>query len=396
MIDFLSDQTRRDPFPEYDRIRANSPVVYDPRSDAWMVFDYAGVKRVLTDSASFSSSVTPAPLISKWLIFSDAPRHAKLRALIARAFTPVVIANLEPRVCELTQELLAPALERGAMDIATEFSTPLPMLVIAEMLGVPGGDWQRFREWAETILKLSYVTGGDTETMKTIGEEFRAVTAEMRAYLSAVLEERRSMPRDDLLTKLLLAEMEGERLTHDEILGFFQLLLIAGTETTTNLLNNAMLCLIEHPEELQRLRSDPGLLVSAIEEILRYRSPVQWMFRITTREIELDRRLIPPGKLILPMIGSANRDPRQFSEPRRFHIGREPNPHLAFGYGAHFCLGAPLSRLEARVALCYLLRAMKNIRLRTDEPWQPRTALHVYGPATLPIVFEPAEVAATA
>jgi len=394
MLDFFSDATRRDPFPAYDQIRRRSPVLHDPRSDTWMVFDYAGVKRVLTDHAAFSSSVTPAPLISKWLIFSDAPRHTKLRRLISKAFTPGMIAALEPRIQELSQELLDQVIERGAMDLAADFSIPLPMMVIAEMLGIAPRNWPRFREWGDVILKLSYTIGGSPEAMAVVAQGFRTVTAEMTAYLKDVMEQRRRIPGDDLLSVLAEAEVDGERLTEEEILGFFQLLLVAGTETTANLLNNAVLCLIENPDEMEKLETSPHLLGSAIEEVLRYRSPVQWVFRATKQEIELNGHTIPAGELVLPMIGSANRDLRQFPEAGRFNIAREPNPHLAFGHGVHFCLGAPLSRLEARVALSDLLNRVKELRLRSTEPWEPRQALQLHGPARLPICFKPGKTAA--
>jgi cytochrome P450 len=193
---------------------------------------------------------------------------------------------------------------------------------------------------------------------------------------------------------LVHAEVDGEHLTEPEILGFFQLLLIAGSETTTNLLNNAILCLIENPDQLARLRSMPDLLPSTIEEVLRYRSPVQWMFRATRREVEIHGQTIPAGKLVLPIIGAANRDPRQFPDAGRFDTARDPNPHIAFGHGIHFCLGAALSRLEARIALPDLLERLKGLELAIREPWEPRKALHVHGPARLPIRFEPGRRAA--
>jgi len=219
--------------------------------------------------------------------------------------------------------------------------------------------------------------------------EHAAVKEEMRAYLSDLIEARRKAPRDDLLTRLVEAEVDGERLTEEELLGFFQLLLSAGTETTTNLINNAILCLVENPDQLARLRAAPDLLPSAIEEVLRYRSPGQVMYRETKRDVEMHGQVIPAGRFVLAVIGSANRDPQQFRDPDRFDIGRDPNPHIAFGHGIHFCLGAALSRLEARVALSDLLERVKGFELASDEPWEPRKALHVHGPIRLPIRFEP-------
>jgi cytochrome P450 len=217
--------------------------------------------------------------------------------------------------------------------------------------------------------------------------DFIATTAEMNAYLADLLARRRAAPADDLLTRLAAADVDGKRLTQAEILGFFQLLLLAGSETTTNLINNAILCFVAHPEQLARVRAEPAMLPLAIEEVLRYRAPVQWMYRIPRRDIELHGQTVPAGKLVLAMIGSANRDPAKFAEPDRFDVARDPNPHLAFGHGNHFCLGAPLARLESRVALTSILARLGEIALASDEPWEPRRGLHVHGPARLGIRF---------
>jgi cytochrome P450 len=387
-MNLFSDEMRRDPFPVYDQMRRHSPVQHVPALDLWMVFDYDGVKRVLSDNEAFSSSMFTAKRANpEWFIFFDPPRHTKLRALITKAFTPRVVANLEPRIREISRELLDQTIERGEMDLAADFSIPLPMMVIAQMLGIPAADWPQFRRWGDSILTLSYTISGGPQATQASADYF-TVTAEMKAYLTNLIEQRRADPKDDLLTKLVAAEVDGERLTEQEILGFFQLLLVAGTETTTNLLSNAILCLLEHPDQLARLRAAPDLLPTAIEEVLRYSSPVQWMFRGTRRDVELGGYKIPAGKLVLPVIGSANRDPQQFAEPARFDITRDPNPHIAFGHGIHYCLGAPLSRLEARIALPDLLR-LQGLELAGREPWEPRKALHVHGPSRLPVRFNP-------
>ena len=276
---------------------------------------------------------------------------------------------------------------RGEMDVAADFSVPLPMAVIAEMLGIPIADRPRFTKWNDAILRMSYtVTAG--AALEDVVNDFRSATAEMNEYLTGVLAERRVSPRDDLLTRLVHAELDGERLTQQEILGFFQLLLLAGSETTTNLVNNAILCFTEHPNQLARLRAAPELLPSAIEEVLRYRAPLQWMYRVPTRPVEIGGQTIPAGNVVLAIIGSANRDPKQFPDPNRFDIARNPNPHIAFGHGIHFCLGAALARLEGRVALGEFLKRMANFELATKEPWEPRKGLHVHGPVRLPIRFE--------
>ncbi len=388
MIDLFSDDMRRNPFDMYDRVRSASPLVQvPPPFDAWAVFDYEGVKRVMSDHDSFSSRV-PAP--RHWFIFLDPPNHTKLRALISRAFTPGSIANLEPRIRKLSVELLDQSIERGEMDLAADFSTPLPAMVIAEMIGIPKADWPRFNRWSDVILKLSYTRSGGTEAAQSLAD-FNAVTVEMSAYLTELIAQRRAEPKDDLLTRLVEAEVDGERLTHEEILGFFQLLLLAGQETTTNLINNAVLCLLENPDQLARLRASPALLPSAIEEVLRYRSPFLWVMRTPRRDLELHGQTISAGKLVLAMVASANRDPMKFRDAGRFDITREPNPHLAFGHGIHSCIGAALARMEAGVVLRDILGRLKGLELATTTPWEPRKALHVHGPTKLQIRFKPGQ-----
>ncbi|MCP3163421.1 cytochrome P450 [Myxococcus qinghaiensis] len=389
MMELFTDDVRRNPFPLYAKLRAASPLLHEPQADLWILFDYDSVRRALHDHEAFSSIVaTETGTTPDWLLFSDPPRHTKLRNIIMRAFTPRSIANLEPHVQTLSRELLDVTVERGEMDLVTDYSSLLPAMVIAKMIGIPPEDRARFLRWGDVIMKLSY-TIADGEESKRAMEENSAARNEMRTYLADILDERRRVPRDDLLTRLVEAEVDGERLDGKEILGFFQLLLAAGTETTTNLINNALLCFMEYPDQLARLRAEPALLASAIEEVLRFRSPAQSMFRSTKRDVELHGQVIPAGKFVLPMIGSANRDPKHFHEPERFDIGRDPNPHIAFGHGIHFCLGAALSRMEARVALTDLLERLRNFRLASDEPWQPRQALHVHGPTHLPLRFEP-------
>ncbi len=382
---FFTDDVRRDPFPLYEQARTASPLLHvGPPFDAWLVFDYQTVKQVLHDHDTFSSSV-PAP--RNWFIFSDPPWHTKMRGLITRAFVPRVVANLEPRISELSRSLLDARIEQGHMDLATDYALPLPMKIIALMIGIPCDDWPRFTRWSDGILKISHARSGTPATAAM--QEYAAVTAEMADYLHQMIALRRASPTDDLLTRLIEAEVEGERLTHEEILGFFQLLVVGGQETTTNLINNAMLCFLEYPEARLRLRESPDLLPSAIEEVLRYRSPLQWLMRTPRRPVELHGQTIPAGQLVLPVVGSANRDPKQFAHADRFDITRDPNSHLAFGNGIHSCLGAPLARLEARIALGDLLARVGEFELVCDGPWQPRQALNVHGPASLPIRFSP-------
>ena len=389
MLDLFSDDMRRNPYPVYDEVRNASPV-YLAHFDLWMVFDFAGVQRVLADHSVFSSDLSHVPgrgNPGEWFVFFDPPRHTKLRALIAKAFTPRVAANLEPRIRQLSRELLNEMLALGEVDLVEAFSGPLPMRVIAELLGIPASDWPRYKRWSDAILKIANTFAPGEETDRVF-QEFRAVTGEIRDSLPELIAQARSVSPDALLARFVEAEVDGERLTQEEILGFVQLLLVGGQETTVNLINNAVLSLLEHPYQLALLRATPELLSSAIEEVLRYRSPFQWMTRATTRDVELHGQIIPAGKIVLPVMGAANRDPRQFPDANRFDISRDPNPHIAFGHGIHVCLGAPLARLEARIALCDFLERVDTFELARNEPWEPRKALQVLGPTRLPIRFK--------
>jgi cytochrome P450 len=389
-LDLFSDEMRRNPYPAYDRLRPASPVLHLAPFDLWMILDFEGVRRALTDHVAFSSDLSHVPgqgNPGEWFLFFDPPRHTRLRGLIAKAFTPRVVADLEPRIRELSRQLLDAALARGGVvDLVAEFSGPLPMRVIAELLGVPAEDWPRYRRWSDAILAIAN-TFARGEAADRILAESRAVTEEMRVALPELVETVRASRPDALLARLVEAEVGSERLTPREVLGFVQLLLVGGQETTVNLINNALLCFLEHPDQLARLRAAPEWLPSAIEEVLRYRSPLQWNPRATARDVEVHGTVIPAGKLVLPVIGSANRDPKQFPDAGGFDITRAPNPHLAFGHGIHTCLGAPLARLEARIALADFLERVEGFELATDGPWEPRQALFVHGPSRLPIRF---------
>lgn len=383
----FTDEMRRDPFPIFDQMRAMAPVLHEPESGAWMLFDHETVKRALQDHETFGSAVSEAGTnTSQWLIFTDPDRHTKLRALVSRAFTSRAVAGLEPRIRALSRELLDRTRDRGEMDLVADYSVPLPMMVIAELLGAPIADYLHFRRWSDTLLGLSHVVQGGAKMNPAVAAFGRAHD-EMDVYLKRLLAPRRTEPTDDLLSRLLHAEVDGHHLSHREILGFFQLLLVAGHETTTNLIGNAVLCLLAHPEATAQLQARPELVPSAIEEILRFRSPVQAVFRITRRDVVLHGQRIGAGNLVLPLIGSANRDPAVFREAGTFDITRDPNPHLAFGYGIHFCVGAPLARLEARIALPDLLQ-LRGLARTSDAPWEPREGFNIHGPTRLPVRFE--------
>jgi cytochrome P450 len=393
VLDIFSDDVRRNPFPVYDHLRAASPLLHEPTSGVYILFDYASIKRVLDDPQSFASDLASvaAHATPKWLVFTDPPRHLKLRNIISQAFTPRMVAGLESQIRDISHRLLDQSISRGEMDLAADYSVPLPMRVIARMIGIPDADWPRYTRWSAAILHLSYTVRGMSpggEAASAAGNEYARVTDEIREYLPHLVEQRRQQPADDLLTRLITAECDGEHLTSEELLAFIQLLIVGGQETTTNLINNALLCLFEHRDQFELLQRQPELLPGAIEEVLRYRSPFQLVFRGVRREVELHGQALPAGSLLFLMLGSANRDPQQFSNPDRFDITRDPNPHVAFGHGPHFCLGAALSRLETRLALTDLFERLPNLRPATNEPWQPRPALHVHGPTRLPVRFD--------
>ncbi len=378
------------PYPWYESMRRTAPVRRDDASGIWSVFRYAEVERVLSDHRAFSSrfgaydgdgeAVSP---IASSMIATDPPRHSRLRTTVSSAFTSRAIAEMEPRIREITRALLDAKVATGAMDVVSDLAEPLPVTVIAEMLGIPAEDRKKFKEWSDAIVGLSNQFGGaDEESARMQGEVGR--------YFLNVIEERRRHAGADLISRVVHAEIEGERLSDGEVLGFCILLLVAGNETTTNLIGNAMQTLLEHPEAMARLRADPSRIPAALEEVLRFRAPVRAMFRVTKAEVPLDGTAIPQDESVLAWIGSANRDESVFPDAARFDIDRSPNPHIAFGHGIHQCLGAPLARLESRVALEALLTRCPGLhRESPGEPLEPLASLIVQGLRHLPVAFEP-------
>lgn len=360
------------PFAWYRHMHETAPVYYDEASYAWHVFRYRDVQRVLSDYEAFSSQMTAGgdhPLDTA-IINLDPPRHRKLRSLVAQAFTPRAIAALEPRITAIVHELLDRVAARGAMDVRDDLAHPLPVIVIAELLGIPAADREQFKQWSHEVV----FSGG-------------LPPRAMYEYFTRLVERRRHQPRDDLISALLAARVDGEQLTYDELLGFCILLLVAGNVTTTLLLSNAFLCFDEHPQALEQLYADRALLPPAIEEVLRHRAPVRHMYRVSVAETEMAGQRIDAGQFVVAWIGSANHDEAVFADAERFDIARSPNHHIAFGYGIHYCLGAPLARLEARIALDAMLTRFVEMRRVRSIPLEPVAGGILHGVNHFPITF---------
>jgi cytochrome P450 len=391
----FDDATRRDPFPIYANARREHPVHSHPEFPIVSVFRYGDIMGILKDPRTWSSRFPPPPGLEEEetpdpsLLGQDPPEHDRLRGLVNQAFTPRIIRLLEPRMEQIANELLDVALEQGEVDFVEALTHPLPVIVIAEMIGVPSEDRARFKHWSDTAVE-DLGSGLFVPPSKERMEERRPIFEEMGAYFADLAEKRRRDPRDDLLSGLVRAEVEGSKLTHDEMITMLTLLLVAGNETTTTLIGNAVLELLDHPGELERLRSDPALLPSAVEEILRHSSPVQLDPRRATRDIELQGQTIRQDQIVVCWLGSANRDEAVFDDPEGFDVGRKENRHLAFGFGPHYCLGSNLARMEALVSLRTLLARTKSFE-RTDEDLLPLHPSIVFrGVTRLPLRLYPA------
>lgn len=370
-----------DPFPMYQYMRATSPVFSISESGVWQVFRYDDAVQVLNNPAVFSSEVyghaTEEAPMGESIVYIDPPRHRQLRSLVNLAFTPKRVAQMETRIAEIAQELLERVSAAGSMDFIEDFTSPLPVTVIAELLGIPPEERANFRRWSDDLLKASY-------------EGVAYNQPDLYNYVRSVIQERHKAPMDDLISVLIKAEVDGQSLNERELLDFCVLLLVAGNETTMNLLGNALLCFDEHPGALEELQQDISLMPSAIEEVLRYRSPAQLMGRIARVDTVLGGQHIRAGELVTVHVGSVNRDESQFDNPDTFDIRRTPNRHLAFGHGIHFCLGAPLARLETRIGLSLLLERFTDIQLTKTAPWEPVLPIF-YGVKHLPMTFRERE-----
>ena len=389
--------TRADPYPVYRRLREEDPIHRSPLG-IWILSRYADIEPILRD-ARFSNDIRNArsfPLATssgpefeqrlerraKVMLFVDPPDHTRLRGLVNKAFTPRVVEQLRPRVQQIVDDLLTKALDNGEMDLIADLSYPLPVIVIAEMLGVPPDDRALFRQWS-TDLARSLDPLLPADMIDVIERSADAFTE----YFERLIADRRAHPGDDLLSALVAAEQSGDRLSPEELVSTCILILIAGHETTMNLIGNGMLALLRHPDALSRLREDPSLIPNAIEELLRYDGTVQMTGRTAKEDVVVGGQKIEAGEVSILLVGSANRDPARYADPERVDVTRRDIHHLAFGAGAHYCLGAPLARVEAQIAFTEIFRRLPpTLHATTDVPeWRENIVLR--GLKSLPLAW---------
>lgn len=382
-INLMSAEFRADPYPTYSLLRDEFPVREMPGMGAWTVARYDDVAYVLRNHALFSSKAMGAiGTAGRTIINTDPPEHTDLRGVVNRVFTPRMVADLEPRIRQIARELLDQATARGEMDLVRDLAIPLPVMIIAEILGVDPARREEFKRWSNAIVGT---LSDDAQNRQRDLEAFRD-------YFQGIIDERRKSPRGDLISALVAAEENHVKLSPDEVLAFAALLLIAGNETTTNLIGNAMLALFDHPGQLAMVRNDASLIPNMIEEALRWDSPVQFLFRVTTQDVEIGDQRLKAGATVVPMYASGNRDERKFPDAGRFDITRNTQGHLAFGLGVHFCLGAPLARLEARVVFEELFGRFGEITRIGEGTPQRIDSLFLRGLRSLPLECAPARV----
>ena len=400
----------------FQLMRDAQPVWLDESSGCWHVFRYEDVHNIIADYHLFSSErrqrVFARPRKAaldttsaqddrkrrtrRSLLAMDPPQHRQYRNLVSPAFTPRALARLAGRIATITQELLDQVRPGGRMDVVTDIAYPLPTIVIAEMLGVPTSDRPLFKQWADGLLtrQLSDAEFFKPEEEQRDNPEMQRLTQlfeEMSDYFEAMLEDRRRQPREDMMSELLAAEIDGERLSMEDTVSFCILLLLAGHVTTTNLLGQAIRCFDEHPGALEQVREQPELMPGAIEEVLRFASPVWRLIRTTTTGVTIEGVTIPADAPVFAWLASANRDERQFSEPERFDITRASNRHIAFGHGIHFCVGAPLSRLETSIALPMMVEQLPDLHVVHGQPLELFEGRVLFGFKHLPITFTAVE-----
>jgi cytochrome P450 len=394
----LEPETLANPYPLYHRLRTSDPVHWDPYLHAWVVTSYACAVHVMQHfraermpkpedlAAKDLGDLDPiAQVLVRQMIFMDPPSHTRIRALAAAAFTPARVDALRVHIQEITDGFIDRVASAGRMDVIADLADLLPTTVTAELMGIPVGDRDRLktlsRNFSEMLGNFQHNPGRSSTMLQTVEE--------LTAYFNERIREQETQPREGVVHTLMTAEIGGDRLTREEVIANCIITLTGGLETTTNLIGNGVLSLLENPREFAWLESNPPLLPSAVEEFLRFQSPIQKTARLAPDDVELGGKTIRKSDAVIAVIGAANRDPARFPDPDRFDLGRPDNRHLAFGWGAHFCFGAPLARLEAQIVFRTILRRLRNIALDSSSPrWQSNTTFR--GLEALPITFDAA------
>ena len=384
---------RANPYPHYRPLLAGPPRIVDVGYKFALAARYADVRAILIDHGTFSSVPPPGILFDEQvkafgdaptMLGSDPPTQTRLRRLVSRDFTPRRIRELEPRIREITKSLLDAAERKGEFDVMADLANPLPVMVISELLGVPPGEYEQFKNWSDKIVEADNTVPG-----MPIPDEIKNAFTELKAYFADEIVRRRKSPGPDLVSALVAAHDEAEALSNDELMQFVMLLLLAGNETTTNLIGNGILALGRNPDSMAALRSKPDLMRGAIEEMLRYDGPVQATFRTATKDTVVGGTPITAGMSAFVIIAAANRDPAQFKDPEKFDIARTPNEHVAFGEGIHFCIGAPLARMEGSIAIGAALERFPHLRLKNpDSPMTYKGSYFLRGVSRLEMALK--------
>jgi pimeloyl-[acyl-carrier protein] synthase len=395
LVRLLEPEVLANPYPLYHQLRAEDPVHWDRFLHAWVVTRYADVINVLH---SFSADRTPTPaqltamglsglnpiaeVMVKQMLFMDAPAHTRLRGLASVAFTPQKVKALRGHIQEIVDALLEKVAPQGRMDVIADFAAPMPAIVTAEMLGVPTEDHSNLKRWSADFAEMLGNFQHNPDRIPRVLES----TNRLVDYFKNAIAKMREHPREGLIHSFMTAELDGDRLSEEEIVANCIVTMVGGQETTTNLIGNGLLTLLRNRAQLEQLRSDPNLLASAVEELLRYESPSQHTGRIAREDVEMGGKVIRKGQAVMAIMAAGNRDPGRFPEPDALILDRADNKHLAFGWSSHFCFGAPLARMEGQIAFETLLRRLPNLQLATEElTWRTNSGLR--GLTALPVKF---------
>lgn len=395
LYNLLDPEVLANPYPLYHRLRSEDPVHWDPFLHAWVVTRYADVINVFQ---RFSANRTPTPeqlttlglqeltplarVMVRQMLFLDPPAHGRVRGLASKAFTPRRVEALRSHIQDITESLLDAVQAKGEMEVMTDLAIPLPAIVTAEMLGVPTSDWKQLTRWSADFAQ---VLGNFQHTPDSAPQVIRSLE-EMIVYFRAAIRENEKHPNEGLINALVTAEIDGDRLSEDEVIANTIVTMVGGQETTTNLIGNGLLSLLRHRDQLEKLQADSSLIPSAVEELLRYESPSQQTARLAPDDVELGGKLIRKRQAVIAIMGAANRDPERFPDPDRLDICRQDNRHVAFAWASHFCFGAPLARIEGQAAFEAVLRRMPNLQLKPG-PITWRENLGLRGLTALPIIF---------